>query len=167
MNTYKEYFTPGAILVAGVMISLSIMVTSGVSLTNQGFVAQVGDTVAIEPSDEKGSEGGGPVVTDEDHIRGNPNAAITIVEYSDFECPFCSRFHPTVKQALVDYGDQVRWVYRHFPLAQIHPNAIPSAEASECVAEQKGNEGFWEFVDAMFESQSQGLTPALYRISYV
>jgi len=162
MDTYKEYFTPGAILVAGAMISLSIILTGGVSLTSQGLVAQVGDTVVTEDN-QGGSGSEGPVVTKGDHIRGNPDAAITIVEYSDFECPFCGRFHPTVKQAMAEYGDQIRWVYRHFPLTQIHPSAVPSAEASECVAEQKGSEGFWEFADAMFENQSQGLTPTLYR----
>lgn len=94
-------------------------------------------------------------VTDQDHIRGNVNASITIVEYSDFECPFCSRFHPTMLRALSDYPDEVRWVYRHFPLRNIHPQAQPAAEASECVAEQKGEEGFWNFVDAMFENQER------------
>lgn len=95
------------------------------------------------------------VVTDQDHIRGNLNASITIVEYSDLECPFCQRFHPTALQALSDYPEDVRWVYRHFPLNNIHPQAQPAAEASECVAEQKGDEGFWSFVDAMFEDQDR------------
>lgn len=94
-------------------------------------------------------------ITNQDHIRGNVEAAITIVEYSDFECPFCSRFHPTMLRALSDYPDEVRWVYRHFPLRNIHPQAQPAAEASECVAEQKGEEGFWNFVDAMFENQER------------
>ncbi|HEB13440.1 MAG TPA: DsbA family protein, partial [candidate division CPR3 bacterium] len=91
---------------------------------------------------------------DQDHIRGNVNASITIVEYSDFECPYCGRFHPTMIQALSDYPEDVRWVYRHFPLRG-HPQAQPAAEASECVAEQKGDEGFWSFVDAMFENQER------------
>ena len=93
-------------------------------------------------------------ITENDHIRGNPDASITIVEFSDFQCPFCTRFHPTVKQALAEYGDQVRWVYKHFPLSQIHPEAISDAEASECIAEQKGGDGFWNFADALFASQS-------------
>ena len=65
-------------------------------------------------------------------------------------------------QALQEYGDQVRWVYKHFPLDSIHPQARPSAEASECVWEQNGDEGFWEFADAMFEQQAR-LDPSFYR----
>lgn len=97
-------------------------------------------------------------VTSDDHIRGNPDAPITIVEWSDLQCPFCSRFHPTVQQALTEYGDDVRWVYRHFPLDSIHPQARPAAEASECAAEQGK---FWEFTDAMFAQQDK-LGPAFY-----
>jgi protein-disulfide isomerase len=97
----------------------------------------------------------GPVtitVSESDHIRGNPDAPVTIVEWSDFECPFCSRFHPSVQQAISEYGDDVRWIYRHFPLESIHAQARPAAEASECAAEQGK---FWEFADAMFAGQSQ------------
>lgn len=97
----------------------------------------------------------GPVnitVTADDHVRGPENAKVTIVEWSDFQCPFCSRFHPTIQQAITEYPNDVRWVYRHFPLESIHPNARPSAEASECAAEQGK---FWEFADAMFAAQEK------------
>jgi protein-disulfide isomerase len=159
-SVYKEYFTPVAILVAGAMISLSILSGGGIRLPSAALPAQVADA---------GNEVGNtpPVsvseVTDKEYIRGNPDALITIVEYSDFECPFCSRFHPTAQQAMDEYGDKIRWVYRHFPLTQIHPEATPSAEASECVGEQKGADGFWQFTDAMFENQQGGLSPALSR----
>ncbi len=93
-------------------------------------------------------------ITDADHVRGDRKAKISLIEYSDFECPFCSRFHPTVQQALDEYGDDINWVYRHFPLS-FHAEATPSALASECVAEQKGDDGFWEFADAMFENQAR------------
>lgn len=92
-----------------------------------------------------------PPVTDSDHIRGAKGAKVTIVEYSDFECPFCKRFHPTVLQALKDYPGKVRLVYRQFPLDSLHPNARPEAEASECVAKISGNDTFWKFADAIFE----------------
>lgn len=95
------------------------------------------------------------IITEKDHIRGNPKALVTIVEFSDFQCPFCKRFHPTVQQILENYSDQVRWVYKHFPLDEIHSEARPSAEASECVFEQKGNDGFWQFADRLFENQSR------------
>src|SRR3989344_3729003 len=70
-----------------------------------------------------------------DHIRGNYDAPVTLVEFSDFECPFCERHYPTLKKILTDYKDQVRLVYKHFPLT-FHPNAQKAAEASECADEQ-------------------------------
>ena len=91
-------------------------------------------------------------VTDDDYIRGNPNAPIMIVEYSDFDCPFCGRFHETMKQVIADYGatGEVAWVYRHLPLEQLHPNAPLIAEASECVGQLAGDEAFWTFADLVF-----------------
>lgn len=91
-----------------------------------------------------------PPVTRTDHVRGNPRARISIIEYSDFQCPFCKRNHPTMKQILATYGDDVNWVYRHFPLTSIHPNAQKAAEASECAADQGGNDAFWAYTDALF-----------------
>lgn len=91
-------------------------------------------------------------ITSDDHVMGDLNAAdVVVVEYSDFECPFCGRFHPTMEQVVADYEGKVAWVYRHFPLTSIHPNAQPYAEASECVAELGGNEAFWEFGSALFD----------------
>jgi protein-disulfide isomerase len=161
LDQYKDFLTPLAILVAGSMVSLAILAGGGFTISANNFPAAAG-TQAAEPQVVPPSAAA-PVVTDEDYIRGNPDAPITIVEYSDFECPFCGRFHPTAQQAMAEYGDQIRWVYRHFPLTQIHPEATPSAEASECVGEQKGADGFWQFADAMFENQQHGLSSALYR----
>ena len=92
-----------------------------------------------------------PPVAADDHVRGNKNAPITIIEYSDFECPFCERFHPTMQKIVQDYDGKVKWVYRHFPLS-FHPNAMPAAEAAECASEQGK---FWEFADALFENQDR------------
>lgn len=88
-------------------------------------------------------------VTDKDHIRGDKNAPVTLIEYSDFECPFCERFTPTVDQVMADYKGKVRLVYRHFPLS-FHPESEPAAEASECAAEQGK---FWEYHDKLFANQ--------------
>lgn len=90
------------------------------------------------------------VVTADEHIVGGKNAKVTIVEYSDFECPFCSRAYPTMKQVLDTYGDDVRLVYRHYPLS-FHPQAQKAAEASECAADQGK---FWEYHDVVFENQA-------------
>lgn len=92
-----------------------------------------------------------PKVTEKDHIRGSKDAQILLVEYSDLECPFCKRFHPTMQQVLKEYGDKVAWVYRHFPLDQIHSKADKEAEAIECAGELGGNDGFWNLTDKIFE----------------
>lgn len=97
-------------------------------------------------------------VSEEDHIKGSPDAAVKIVEYSDFECPFCKRFHDTMNQVMERYDgtSDVAWVYRHFPLDQLHPvKARAEAVASECAAEQGGNDAFWRFADRFME-----LTPS-------
>jgi protein-disulfide isomerase len=91
-------------------------------------------------------------VGDKDWIRGDKNAKITIVEFSDLDCPFCSRFHDTMKQVMIEYDGDVNWVYRHFPLSTLHPDASKKAEAAECVGELAGNDEFWLFIDKLFES---------------
>lgn len=107
---------------------------------------------AAAPSDTSTNLSATPEVTAADHIRGNPDAKVVLVEYSDYECPFCNRFHPTMKQVLEEYGDQVAWVYRHFPLTSLHPQAQISAEASECVAKLSDNDTFWAYTDILFEN---------------
>lgn len=100
-------------------------------------------------------EGADISVGPQDHVQGNREALVTIVEFSDLQCPFCRSFHPLVQEALAKYGDKVRWVYKHFPLTNIHPQAVPAALASECIAEQKGDEGFWKFIDEVFKNQEK------------
>ncbi len=102
-----------------------------------------------------------PAVSAEDHIRGNANAKIVLVEYSDYECPFCGKFHPTLAQAQQEFGDKIALVYRHYPLP-FHPNAQKAAEGSECVASLGGNDAFWKYSDALFDVNiAKGqLTPA-------
>jgi len=89
----------------------------------------------------------------DDHVRGNPNAKVVIVEYSDTECPFCKNFQETLKRVVAEYGasGEVAWVYRNFPLVQLHPKAPKEAEAIECAAELGGNEVFWKYLDRLFE----------------
>jgi len=82
---------------------------------------------------------------------GPATAPVTIVEFSDFECPFCTRIHPTLKQVMDDYDGRVRLVFRQFPLHALHPRAQKAAEASLC-ADDQGK--FWEMHDAMFENSS-------------
>jgi protein-disulfide isomerase len=91
-----------------------------------------------------------PADPDRDHIFGNPLAPVSLIEYSDFECPFCKRFHPTAEALVAAYPDKVNWVYRHFPLGFHNPAAQREAEASECVAELAGNEAFWRYSNAIY-----------------
>jgi protein-disulfide isomerase len=90
--------------------------------------------------------------------KGPANAAVTIVEFADFECPFCGGLHPTLKQVERAYPDKVRFVFRQFPLVNSHPNAQKAAEASLCANEQQR---FWEFHDAMYGNQMELGVPAL------
>jgi protein-disulfide isomerase len=93
-----------------------------------------------------------PIDPATDHIYGNlSKAKVAIVEYSDFECPFCKRLYEDAqKQVRETYGDDVVWVFRHFPLS-FHANAQKEAEASECAGELGGNDAFWEYHDKLFE----------------
>jgi len=90
-------------------------------------------------------------VSENDHVRGDRNARIALIEYSDLECPFCKSFHPTAQQVVDEYDGQVMWIYRHFPLDQIHAKADKEAEAVECANELAGNDGFWALLDKIFE----------------
>ncbi|MDD2807469.1 MAG: thioredoxin domain-containing protein [Patescibacteria group bacterium] len=92
-----------------------------------------------------------PKVTASDHVRGDNNAAVTLIEYSDYQCPYCSQLEPTMEKILADYKGKVRIVYRNFPLTTIHPYAQGAAEASECAAEQGK---FWEMHDQLFSNQT-------------
>ncbi len=94
------------------------------------------------------------VILPGDHILGNANAPVVIVEYSDSDCPYCQKFHATMHQVKDKYGDKVAWVYRHYPLDGLHPKARMEAEASECVAKLSNNETFWKYLDAMFTINS-------------
>lgn len=86
-----------------------------------------------------------------DHIIGSPTAPIVLVEYSDFQCPYCQLIHPSLEKLVSESNGQIAWVYRNFPLYQIHPQATPAANAAECIAEQLGNDGFWKFANTLLE----------------
>ena len=148
-NSEKKFKlnTPVAIVVAGVIVALAVIFTSGAGTSqvapgggpSQGENGVQDQEIAIKP------------VTASDHIRGSLDAPVKIVEFSDLECPFCARFHPTLQQIFDEYEGQVAWVYRHFPLDTLHAKARKEAEATECAAELGGNDGFWAYLDRLFE----------------
>ncbi|MEK7535935.1 MAG: thioredoxin domain-containing protein [Patescibacteria group bacterium] len=146
----QKLTVPVAIVVAGIIIALAVIYTGGKGGSNAEVPDQ--DDIAKQAGEakQKLADNVKPVDPNE-HILGNPNAQVKIVEFSDIECPFCKRFQTTMQQVMDEYGKdgRVAWVYRHFPL-QIHPKATPEAEATECVWEQGGNAMFWKYLDALF-----------------
>ncbi|MEK9183205.1 MAG: thioredoxin domain-containing protein [Patescibacteria group bacterium] len=138
----------------GFIITLILFLNGNISLVSSG-----GDNTKnkIAAGDNKAAgneytEPAGTVatVTDRDHSRGPANAQITLIEYSDFECPFCKKFHSTMKEVFAAYPGKIKWVYRHYPLS-FHANAGKEAEATECVYELGGHEKFWQYADKVYE----------------
>ena len=152
-----------SIIFSAVLIAVALMFTgrgndpvSRPGGHNGGGTASAHSGGAVAAGDFRGVA---PAV---DHIRGNVDAPVSIVEFSDFECPFCSRLHPTLTQVVNDFPEDVNWVYRHFPLSSIHGRARGAAIASECIANLSDNDGFWQFADTIFANQ-RGLGDDLYR----
>jgi len=136
------------VLLLGMLVYQVADIRSGFSDLTNGVVAPSGDSAptAAAPT-------GAPVdvSADDDAVKGDPNAPITIIEFSDFECPFCNRFYtdtlPQIQKEYIDTGI-AKLVYRDFPLS-FHQNAKPAAEAAECAGEQGK---FWEMHDVLFEN---------------
>lgn len=148
-----------SILIGAVIISIAILIHGGIIKIGG---RAVGSAVPTQPTAQTPTAPNqapptepvaGPVepLKAEDHVRGNRNARILLFEYSDLECPFCKRFHPTANQVVDAYNGQVAWVYRHFPLDQIHSKADKEAEAVECAKDQGGEDGFWKMTDKIFD----------------
>ncbi len=137
---------PIAIVLAAGLIAGAIVYTG---MLKSGNPIQVGNG---EKNEQVTAEIEVAPVTDKDHIRGNPNAPIMIVEYSDFDCPFCKNFHETMNKIMAEYGKdgKVAWVFRQYPISGLHPNSPKVAAASECVAKLGGNDAFWKFSDLAF-----------------
>lgn len=137
----------------GFFVLLGIMLKGGFSVPSARVADDSAADIQVPPADDGGSgEAVGEVkpVSADDHVRGAKNAAVTLIEYSDFQCPFCDKFHPTMQQLMREYDGKVKWVLRHYPLS-FHPQAVPSANASECAGEQGK---FWEYADKLFENQA-------------
>ncbi len=160
MEEGNKLAIPGAIIIASLIIAGAVIFSGEGKLGVDGSESQ---TTSV--GDGSGSQQITPrEVTDEDHIRGNLDARILIVEYSDTECPFCKRFHGTLQQIMSEYSDsEVAWVYRHFPIPQLHSKAEEEAHATECAAELGGNDAFWAYVDRIYEvtPSNDGLDLAL------
>lgn len=136
----QNYAVPFAIVIAGLAIAGAIYFSNNKNSASPAIAAP--DTSAVEP------------ITAEDHILGNPNAKIIIVEYSDPECPYCKFFNPTMHRIMNEYGESgdVAWVYRHMVVVPQHTKAGKEIEATECAAKVGGNVKFWEYTNKLFET---------------
>lgn len=139
----------------GFFVLLGVVLKGGALSLNsvaEAGTAAINDPQTPEPIPPSGLVGAfRPVDESRDHIQGQKDAPVTLIEYSDLECPFCKRFHPTAKKMLETYPGKVRLVYRHFPLTSLHQKAQTEAEAVECAAKLGGNDAFWKLIDKIFE----------------
>ncbi|MEX0931820.1 MAG: DsbA family protein [Candidatus Paceibacterota bacterium] len=138
--------TPVAILIGFVMVSGVLIYNNQVGNSAGNQSASANDAIEANPLDNV------KPISDRDHVLGNRDADVVIVEYSDFECPFCQRHHGTLHAIVEKYDGEVAWVYRHFPLEQLHPvKARRASVASECAYDQGGDDMFWAFTDMYYE----------------
>jgi len=145
---------PGAIIIAATIMAVAFIWT-------QRPAKQTGDASANNPSIPNAGNGSAMApVTAEDHILGNPDATIKLVEYSDPSCPYCKLFNPTMERIMTEYGPtgDVAWVYRQFPLDKpdasgklFHPNSGRESQAFECAGALGGDTAFWAYVKKWFE----------------
>ncbi len=126
-----------SIVIAGLLIAIAIIIVGGVGNN------KTEDT----PSVEKVS------ITKEDHIFGSKDAELVLVEYSDIDCPYCRILHPSIQKIKAEYGDKVAWVYRDFPLDNLHPEARAKAVASECIAINEGEEAYFTYLNYLFANE--------------
>jgi protein-disulfide isomerase len=150
LQTNRNLFFPLTIVLVGIIISGGIFVyrtnnqTNNTADINKNLTQEVG----IKP------------ISADDKILGNPNAEVIIVEYSDFECPYCKIFHRVMQDVMYEYGrsGKVAWIFRHFPLESIHKNARNAATSAECVYRIGGSESFWEYSNTLFASSTEILS---------
>lgn len=135
----SQYVLPFTIVIAGALIAGAVFLVSK-SGVNPPQTGEQGTNVrAYDPAI--------------DHIVGNPNAPVKVIEYMDLECPYCKVFHTTMHQIMDHYGQngQVAWVVRHMPLVQLHSKALQEHLAAECAAAQGGDTAFFRYIDRVFE----------------
>lgn len=142
----NKYAVPVAIVLAGALIAGALFFVKGGSDASEtgGIKMPSAEDVPQEVVKIRG-------VQQDDYIIGPKDAKLVIVEYSDFECPFCKRFHETMHEVAKAFPNDVAWVYRQFPLQTLHQKAPAESVASECVGKLGGNEAFWKFANKLYE----------------
>jgi len=135
----KRSYVPLAIIIGGLLIAGAVYL----SLRNTTPATEIARAALVRP------------VSVSDHILGNPAAPVVIIEYADFDCEFCGDLNETLKQIVANEGThgEVAWVFREFPLIEIHPHAFTHARAAECAARTVGTGAFFAFADQLFDHQ--------------
>ncbi len=129
---------PAAIVLAGVIVAGAILISNS---------APKSPINPLTPSSDK-KDLAIPEVTEEDFIKGDKNAEITLIEYADFSCGFCAHYHPTLEKIVADYDGKVKWVYRHLPIFN-----KPAAVSSSCVGNTLGDEKFFMYAATLYKNQ--------------
>ncbi len=145
MSKSKDFATPIAIVVAGVVIAAALYFALG----------NKAQAPSAEQREQEVSEINIRPIQENDLVKGNRNADLVIVEFSDTECPFCKRFHEVMNKLIDAKGDKIAWVYRHFPLDQLHAKARTESEAVACAVKIGGPDKGFKYLDRLME-----LTPS-------
>ncbi|MDX1535500.1 MAG: DsbA family protein [Candidatus Spechtbacterales bacterium] len=154
-NNTNPYLVPMSIIIAGGLIAMAVYFSGGAGTNNTADLAA--DLGKVNNNQQAGTQQQNPEevsyreISQRDHIKGDRNAPVKIIEYSDTECPFCKRIHDTLQQVVDNYDGKVAWVYRHAPLEQLHQKAEREAQATECAYELGGHDGFWAYLDRLME----------------
>ncbi len=142
MTTANKNLIPAAILLAGAVLSLAIILVRHEEVPT----LPEGDITKVLPL--------GP----QDHVRGDTSPKVTLITYTDMECQFCKRFHEVTEQLLAEYGTEggVAFSVRHFPIIDLHPDSGTHAKAAECAASLGGDGMFWNFINALHAAAPEG-----------
>ncbi|MDP2932739.1 MAG: thioredoxin domain-containing protein [bacterium] len=151
---------PSSIVVAGLLIAVGLSWSNIYVAKNyktgtggvQGAVGQQQNAVQPQANPSDLAKKYQPISAS-DHIKGDPNAPVKIIEYSDLDCPFCKVLQATLDKLIPDYKGKVAWIYRHMPIAGLHPNSFVKSVGAECAAKLGGEKSFWDFIDAYMQVQ--------------
>ncbi len=159
-SKFEKLMVPLSIIIAGLLVG------GGFYLKGRMSSAPVPPSQATQRSALKSGDIASVLrpIDANDHVLGSLKSRVVIVEYSDTECPFCKAFHSSLLSIMKEYGgsEKVAWVYRHYPIAEIHSKSPKEAEALECAGELGGNSKFWEYTNKIYEPtpSNNGLDPS-------
>lgn len=141
--------TPTSIIIAGVLVASAVFIRPVQAPQKWNNAPAVANQAVQATTTEQQIRM--TAILDDDHILGSEKADVVLVEYSDLECPFCKTYHETLKKIYANYNGKVAWVYRHYPIDQLHSKARSEANATECAYEQGGDAAFWKYTDEVFK----------------